>query len=347
MSWHRCLIFLIVLPAWLAGTSGPACAAGRVELELVTDEQVPITSQQDWLRRLARVGVANLRIRAGRGGDRAHVEVRGPQSAPVYVVTGVITSGGEILVPGGRFRPGEAARLAQWLEELGRLGPPEQRPQKSAFGLTPEAFGRVHDDLARPVGFSTKGMRRADVVGRIGRELLLPLRVSPGAIPRGEEGKLAEELSGLTRGTALAYLLRPVGLCLVPRESAGGGPEYVIVRPRGPDLEAWPVGWKAKKPKKDLVPGMFEFLNVNIKGVTVAKVLEEVGARLKVPILPDYNAMARHGIEPDKVFVSLPQTRTTYSLVLRKVLFQARLKSELRVDEAGKPLLWITTLKPI
>ena len=36
----------------------------------------------------------------------------------------------------------------------------------------------------------------------------------------------------------------------------------------------------------------------------------------------------------------------TYSQVLGKVLMQARLKYELRVDEADKPFVWITSVKP-
>jgi hypothetical protein len=42
---------------------------------------------------------------------------------------------------------------------------------------------------------------------------------------------------------------------------------------------------------------------------------------------------------------AVPASRTTYSLLLGKVLFQARLKSEIRIDEADGPLLWITTIK--
>ena len=45
--------------------------------------------------------------------------------------------------------------------------------------------------------------------------------------------------------------------------------------------------------------------------------------------------------------VTLPRSRTTYSLALKKLLFQAGLKFEVRVDEAGTPFLWISTIKPL
>jgi hypothetical protein len=72
-----------------------------------------------------------------------------------------------------------------------------------------------------------------------------------------------------------------------------------------------------------------------------------IGQRLKAPLLMDHNAMARHGIDPEKVVVSFPASRTTYSLILQKVLFKAGLKEELRVDEAGNPFLWVTSVKPL
>jgi hypothetical protein len=64
-------------------------------------------------------------------------------------------------------------------------------------------------------------------------------------------------------------------------------------------------------------------------------------------VLFDHNALARHGIEPDKATVAHPQQRTTYSVALRKMLGKVGLKFEVRVDEAGKPFLWVSTIKPV
>ena len=86
-----------------------------------------------------------------------------------------------------------------------------------------------------------------------------------------------------------------------------------------------------------------------IDGVTpsVARVLEAVSKRLKVPLLLDHNALARHGVDVEKSLANAPQARTTYSNLLRKVLSQAKLKYEVRVDEADSPFLWITTMQPL
>lgn len=341
-AWYICPIVMGSL--WVTDAVGSA--PGRVELELVTQDRVSVTAQQDWLRRLAQVGVSNLRIQSGRS-SQVGIEVRGTKQAPTYVVTGIITAGGEVLLPGGRFKPTDAGQLARWLDDLARLGPPDQRPQISAFGLTTDRLEKVLEELARPVALSTAGKGRKEVVRTISRRLTTSVRIDPQLIPAFRDDDLvAEELSGLSCGTALAYTVRPLGVCLAPRESTGGQVEYVLTE-SGPNVEAWPVGWEPEKPRREVLPGLFEFLNVNVQGVPVTKVLEAVHARLDIPVLLDYNAMARYGVEPENSLVSLPQARTTYSLLLRKTLSQAKLQNELRLDEAGKPFLWVTTTKPL
>lgn len=338
-------LLLSVALAFLWAVPVRAQGAGRVELELVTEERVPITAQQEWLRRLAEVGVANLRIRSKRPLDTIGIARRGTEAAPVYAVTGIITSSGEILLPGGRFRTTDAARLARWLDDLAQGGPAEGQPGKTAFGLTAQQFAQLHEKLAQPVGFSTQAVRRRKVVETIAGRL--PLRIESGLLrATQDEDLVAEELSSLTCGTALAYVVRPLGMCLVPRVSGPSGVECVLTRAK-PNMEAWPVGWEPEKRPGEVLPGLYEFLDVNVQGVEVTKVIGAVGERLKVPVLLDYNAMARHGVEPEKARVSLPQRRTSYTLLLKKTLYQAGLKSELRVDEADKPFLWVTTLKPL
>lgn len=343
----RHLLLLITLGSFWGGLP-VARAEGRVELELVTEARAPIMAQQEWLRRLAQARVGNLRIGGVGSPSKVGIVVGGTERSPVYKVTGLLTSSGDVLLPGGRFRPGDAARLAKWLDDLARSGPSQGRPgqQKTAFGLSARQFERLHEEMARPVAFSTKGMSRREVVEKIGKRLGVPLRFDPALLAAADDDVIAEELSSLSCGTALAYAVRPLGICLVPGSSGSRGLECALTKAR-PNLEAWPIGWEPEKRPGGVLPGLFEFLNTNVENVAVTKVLEAVGGRLEVPVLLDYNAMARHGIEPEKALVSLPRSRTSYSLLLKKTLYQAGLKSELRVDESGRPFLWITTIKPI
>jgi hypothetical protein len=343
----RRLLLLEITLASLGAMGLPVRAAGRVELELSIEERAPLTTRQEWLRRLAQAGVGNVRIGGTRASKKVEVAVGGTERSPVYTVTGVINSSGELLVPGARFRPAQAAQLAQWLNDLAQSGPTGNKSQKSAFGLSGPQFQRVRKELSQPVGFSTKGMGRRQLIQKLAGRLLLPVQMAPDVLEAIEDDDVvAEELSSLSCGTALACVVRPLGMCMVPRESGTRGLACVVTKSK-PNMEAWPVGWKPEKKAGDVLPGMFEFLNINVLGVAVPQVLEAVGGRLEVPVLMDHNALARHGIEPTKAFVTLPPRRTSYSLLLKKALYQAGLKSELRVDESDKPFLWITTIKPL
>ena len=345
MAACRCLGWIVAL-TFMAIVSRAACAGARVELEIYTDERVPLTGPQEWLQRLGQVGVTNLQIRGKQPTDTVGIEQRGTEADPVYRVTGAITSNNDLILPGGKFTLSEAGRAAKWLKDLARHGSPTEQNRKRAFGLNQRKLDEIRTDLAQPAGFSTAGMSRAAAVEKIARKLQVPLEIGRDRLAALEQEKVAEDLIELSCGTALACVLRPAGLCLVPGESEEGKLRYEVVKAKA-DLEVWPVGWPPEKPERDTVPAMYEFLNVNIQGVAVTDVLKAIGGRVKLPVLMDHNALARHGIQPEKVMVSLPQSRTTYSLTLRKALFQARLKHELRVDEAGTPFLWVTTIKPL
>ena len=49
----------------------------------------------------------------------------------------------------------------------------------------------------------------------------------------------------------------------------------------------------------------------------------------------------------DKIMADVPSKRMSYSQILGKVLLPARMKFELRADDAGQPFIWITSLKPV
>ncbi len=57
--------------------------------------------------------------------------------------------------------------------------------------------------------------------------------------------------------------------------------------------------------------------------------------------------LALHGVDPETIPAELPSKRISYSQTLGRVLGQAKLKYELRVDEAEQPFLWVTTFKPV
>jgi hypothetical protein len=340
----RCLsVFWLASALCLGLPGGFAAAAGRVELVLIGDNQLGADFHQ-WIRVLSRAGVENVRIQSGDAAQPT-VEVQGSTERPVYLVTGILTARGELLVPGARFQRSDGARISQWLSDLAANGPPERREPRGAFGLKKRQIEPLTRVLSQPVSIVTKGRPRDQVVRQVGAMLQPVPEVAQGVWGTLGDEPVADELSGLSCGTVLAYLLRQADLVLMPK-SVNDQLAFAIV-PAGESGEPWPVGWPSERPAREVLPLLFEFLNVEIKGVPASTAMDAIAGRLKVPVLVDRAALTRQSIDPAKVTVTLPTGRSTYSLILQKVLFQARLKFDLRLDDANAPFVWITTIKPV
>ena len=318
-----------------------AAPAGQVKLEIAGDTQLGagMTFQQ-WRQALAAAGLQNFSLRAAQEGDKPAIEVGGTEKMPFYKVTAMLGARDELVVPGGRFRRSECKKLAAWLDDLAQRGPPEKREKVAAFGLTASQLEKVNADLSKAVGFSTQGMTRSEAVNKIAGQLGLSLKIED-ALSEGDD-KIEEELSAFSSGTALACILRPIGSCMVPRVE--GETLSYAVKKMQLDQAPWPVG-KPPEVAQKVVPALFEYHNVNVSGVSATKLLGVISKQVNAPVLYDHNTLAREGIEPDKATVSHPQQRTTYGIALRKMLAKVRLKFEVLVDEAGKPFLWISTIK--
>jgi hypothetical protein len=155
---------------------------------------------------------------------------------------------------------------------------------------------------------------------------------------------VADQLQGLSAGTVIVAVLRPLGLVLVPRKEADGTIKLWITDVRNA-RESWPVGWPPETKPIETAPKLFNNLNVEIDDTPLSQALEAIGGRIEMPILYDHNSLARHRIDPAEAKVSLPAERTYYQRIINRMLNQVQLTSELRVDEAGTPFLWISTLR--
>lgn len=337
----RAAAFAVLL---LAAAPLAARAEPRVEVDLATADGFQATDAQTWYRLFTDLNVDGLTIRQRRGGEQPEIETAGAAPDQVYRVVGLLTSRNELLLPGGKFSSRDARRLAGWLADLKADGPPGEGRAVRPFGLSADELEAVKQDLSQAVAISTRDVGRAEVFAQLRDLLALPLSqdADVAAALRAAE-PVAEELQGLSLGSVLACVLRPAGLAFAPGRTERGQVGYRVFAPPE-NAEVWPIGVSAQDEREKLLPKLFDYLNVLIEDQPLPVVLEALSGRLEAPILLDHNDLAEHEIEVSQALVNLPEKRMTYAVALRKVLGQARLQYELRVDEAGKPFLWVTAL---
>lgn len=323
---------------------GAAAQDARVELELVMAPGFPTEQARKWIALLDKAGIIGVRIRGGNVGDSVKLEPTGTRDRPAYRVTGILTLDEKLILPGGKFTANDVAGIARWLAKLKEGGSEGLDSKPAAFGLTPTQLVATHEALAGKVSFSTKGQAPRDVVEKIGGTLSLKLTTDTAALKALEAcDPVGDELLGLSHGTALAAAIRPAGLVLVPVK--GAGQVQLRITSSKSVKESWPIGWPlpAEKSPKEVVPDLLKFIPVEINDTPLGDALTAIVGRLKVPLVIDYNALARQRVDLATKKVSFPKSKTFYSKILDKLLFQAGLKYELRLDEADQPFLWITS----
>jgi len=335
-----CLLLLCV--AMAAEQKRPA----RISIELFTDQGFGVDAAQRWYQVFTELGVDNLRIRGAEPGDEIGIHEVPKRDAPTYQVTGRITASNALELPGGKFTLRDSSRLKVWLKNLADQGIDGVTGKPARFGFSEVQFAEVQEDLKRPVGFATVDLPADEAVAKIATGLRHAVEIAPAARVALAKRQVAENLSELSAGTALAMILRPAGLVFAPERLEGKVLHYRVALPAA-GHDTWPVGWASDKPDRDLVPDLFKFVHVEIDETPVAEATEPIQQRLEIPFFWDHYALEAQASNPAQTLVKLPTKKLHYGLILSKILSQAKLQKELRVDEAGKPFLWITTQLPV
>ena len=320
-----------------------SAADARIAIEVVTERGVQATAHRDWLQLLVRCGADDVRIRSHRAGDEPSLVAGGSEERPRYSVVGLLNAEGTLTLPSGRFNRRSADKLRDYLERLAADGAEGVTAELGAFGLTKKQTELVHNDLANPVGMATQGLPLADVLKAIDKATELKVRMDDGAwqVVRDAE-PVADEVESLTIGSALAILFKRDGLVLVPTKERGEQVVLRIARTRDFEGETWPVGWKSDRRTSELAPAMMEQLNAEVDGFKLAEAMESIAPRIGVPVYWDHATLRAKGIDPATIDVKLERQRTRLGRVIDRLLFQARLRGELKVDEAGTVFYWIS-----
>jgi hypothetical protein len=327
----------------ILGMFAHACAAETiVDLEIAIMPGAPITAPQEWAKRLGDMGIERVQIRSMHGEEKPSTKMS--DDGTRVDVLAVLTGREELIFADRRFRVGQTSDLRTYLETL-----PEQIVEagivRGPFRLTEQEFNTVMTELGKPLSASTVGKTSGELLAAAETIVRLPIEEHAAARAILQASKpIAAELNKLSIGTALAIALRRDNLTIRPVHVDGG--IELAVEPYQRGREVWPAGWKAAQSPRQVAPQLFESLNIEVDGYTLAKALVALEPRLRLPVILDEWVLAEQGIEPAKIPVKLPAKKTFLKNAVDKLLSQARLASEIRIDDAGAAFLWVTQYGP-
>jgi hypothetical protein len=322
--------------------SPESVAADRVEIEVATEPGLPPTAPQRWAQLLGKLNFSRVRLRGIRPGDAPDLVASETPSGHSYRLLAVLDQREQLLLPGAAFTRSDLQQLRQYLERLREEGLENFAAKRGRFGLTVGRLQTVLEDLTQTVRLSTIGQSTQDILAQLDQQLQLPLVIEPAAQTILARGRLAEvELQGMTAGTSLALLLRAQGLALTPQKLRGQ-PLQLSVAPLLSDRPSWPVGWKSSTAPRRLLPDLYKRLPIEIDGYSLTEALKALQPRIGVPLRWDRWILGRQQIVPEHVQVTLPRTKTYLKRAVDRLLSQARLANEMRVDEGGNAFFWIT-----
>lgn len=344
IAFHKLLLAICLSVVLIPGIAN-AQDRNFVELEILGDAGTMLESGQKWLEKLSEVGADSVRM--NQAGDNARPDVKKTKtsSGASWKITGVISSRGRLLLPGGRYTLRDTDKIKDYIESIRADGAEVALAEKMAFGLTAEQLVALHSDLSPAFETATLGKTPAEILTSVRSTCKTTIVLDESA--RGAlsgDYTLEDELKGLSQGTVLAAALRPLGLVAAPHREQGKPTEIVITDTRRVE-EHWPIGWPLQTRPSKSVPKLYERIPVNIKNYTLKATLEAIQKSVEVPFVFDRNSMARTGIDLEEIRVSLEADKLAYQLILDRIVAQARprVSFDVRVDESGKPFLWFSS----
>lgn len=318
-----------------------------ITMEILTGDDGNGPKAREWSETLGKMDLT-LTVRRGRPGEKPEVTERKAGGALRTVqVVGLLDSQGRLLLADRVLALGENDKLAAWLEDLrtyGAQGSPEGQP---VWGLTKEQFGVIHAALKRPLVSEARDLDLEQALALFELPKECPLKLNPEVTrlmkDRKRTATVGQSVQGLGQGTALAVILREQGLGFRPRRLPNGSVE-LSVQSLKEGRDVWPVGWPRQQPIPETAPALFQFKTVNLEDEPLDEVLDAIAGQVKMPLLIDQPALAAKGIDFSKLKVTYPRKRTTWIEVLKTFTAKAKTELDVRVDEAGRPFVWIAPL---
>lgn len=300
---------------------------------------------QEWGRVFQDIGYTP-RFREANRGEKLRVEEKEENGRQVIHLIGGLSNDGSLKLKGQDFTTADGEQLQKLLDELkshGLSGPPRSNPR---WGLSEEEFQRLSTDLselvAKPVSLSSPLVTL--------KELELPdgmkVRFTDAAyeISLGERPESAPktlELTGFSKGTALAIVLAQYGLGFRPVLNRSGSVD-IEVDAGNETSNFWPVGWKTKEATVDVLPAWLKAIPIETEEAELSTLLNAVADKLAVPVFLSTHSLTAENKDLEKILYTRSEKLSPFRL-LSSIGEKYELGFDVRADEAGKLFLWATT----
>ena len=317
------------------------------------DVEVVIQSQtshrlkaQEWGRVLQGLGYT-VKFREARPGDVTGVEdLEEGGLLQTRIVAGMVQDGA-IQIGKQRFTADNPEPLLRFFEEVktyGAGGPPNANP---SWGLSPDQFREVTQLLAQPVTESIElrsSVLAIEAIGLPGNMRMLFTDASRSLALGRQPASLPEslELQGFSKGTAIAIVLAQYGLGFRPKPVGPG--RYDLEIDRGDETSnLWPVGWKPEQSYSEILPAYLKAIPLDVEDVEVDKLIGAVAEKLQLPFYTSNFVLHASKLNLSELKYTRKNVRISPFRLLTAVGDKLELGFDVRVDEAGKMFLWVTT----
>ncbi|MEC9094479.1 MAG: hypothetical protein VX438_17355 [Planctomycetota bacterium] len=334
-------VLFLILTTLETACSQQGSSQTSLKFQVAYPQSLQVGVAQKWLAHISAAGADGIRLVVNPDEEIRLVENQF-KSKSIINVYAKINAKQQLVVPGGSFSLSDTGELKRWIQKIKNLKSIDSDAKKVAFGLTAKQLVDVYEQLGKPYPKLTRDQKISDVVRTIRAQIGFKIGADQFALDAlAEDTKVLEELKGLSCGTVIAAVTRPLGLVMIVGSE---GKQFSLVESKKVD-EHWPVGWPLQDRPSKVAPILFEQTEVEVGGIPLNQVLIAIEAKTKVPFIYDQNSMARQGIKMQKIAVNIGRSKTYYQKIIRLCLNQSkpRLTAELRVDESGHPFLWIST----
>ena len=301
---------------------------------------------QEWGRVFQELGYS-VRFREPRAGEAPRVEDLDREDFLSTRVVAAMAPDGSIRIGKQKFDIESTKLLTQTLDEIqrhGAKGPPDSNP---TWGLTDEQFQEVTRLLGAPVENPVELQSSILAVESVGLPANMRMKFTEAArqqalAQRPESAPDTIELQGLTKGSAIAIVLAQYGLGFRPRYVAPG--QYDMEIDRGHESNnLWPIGWKPAQSFSEILPTYLRAIPLDVEDVEVSALVGAISEKIGVSHFSSAYALTAKGLDINTLRYTRKDDRISPVRLLTAVGDKLELGFDVRVDEAGKLFLWVTT----